>query len=118
MGTTIKNTRSSVLRERCQAALGFHFPEVYAYLKRTRNQEQATGARARARRTHKDDEQHPPWRLKSADQRGVCGMSAALHACADEMQVQKQLQELVGGDRTLLQGCFLVDQLVFQEMMT
>lgn len=31
--------------------------------------------------------------------------------------MQKALHELVGGDRSLIQGCFLVDQLVFQEMM-
>lgn len=36
---------------------------------------------------------------------------------AEEVVVQRQLQELVGGDRALLQGCFLVDQLVFQESM-
>ncbi len=36
---------------------------------------------------------------------------------ADEASVQKSLSELVGGDKTLMQGCFLVDQLVFTEMM-
>lgn len=35
----------------------------------------------------------------------------------DEKEVQKKLLELVSGDRTRLQGCFMVDQLVFQEMM-
>lgn len=38
-------------------------------------------------------------------------------APADEVHVQKALSDLVGGDRSLMQGCFLVDQLVFQEMM-
>jgi hypothetical protein len=35
----------------------------------------------------------------------------------DEREVQRRLLELVGGERGCVQGCFLVDQLVFQEMM-
>ncbi len=38
-------------------------------------------------------------------------------AAADERDVQRRLLELVGGDRQRLQGAFIVDQLVFQEMM-
>mmetsp|Transcript_1711 Transcript_1711/g.3847 ORF Transcript_1711/g.3847 Transcript_1711/m.3847 type:complete len:555 (+) Transcript_1711:108-1772(+) len=33
----------------------------------------------------------------------------------DESQIQRALQELVGRDSEMLKGCFLVDQLVFQE---
>lgn len=35
----------------------------------------------------------------------------------DEKEVQKRLLDMVGGNRERLQGCFMVDQLVFQEMM-
>ncbi|GFH20568.1 protein kinase domain-containing protein, partial [Haematococcus lacustris] len=38
-------------------------------------------------------------------------------ASIDEAGVQRALHELVGQDKALLQGCFLTDQLVFQEMM-
>jgi hypothetical protein len=38
-------------------------------------------------------------------------------AAADEGAVQRALLDLVGSDKGLLKGCFLVDQLVFQEMM-
>lgn len=37
------------------------------------------------------------------------------HIHADESQIQRALQELVGRDTEMLKGCFLVDQLVFQE---
>ncbi len=40
------------------------------------------------------------------------GPGACVCAHAEEVVVQRQLQELVGGDRALMQGCFLVDQLV------
>ena len=36
---------------------------------------------------------------------------------ADEREVQRRLRDMVGNDATMLQGCFLVDQLVFQETM-
>lgn len=35
----------------------------------------------------------------------------------DEREVQRRLLELLGGDRSRMQGCFVCDQLVFQEMM-
>ncbi len=54
---------------------------------------------------------------------GLCGLTLTRMPlvmrvmCADEAAVQKTLSDLVGGDKTLLQGCFMVDQLVFTEMM-
>ena len=36
---------------------------------------------------------------------------------AEEREVQRKLRDLVGNDSVMLQGCFLVDQLVFQETM-
>jgi len=77
VATMTKASKAAALRDRCQAELGFHFPDVYTYLRRVRTQETST----------------------------------------DELTVQRQLQELVGRDRALLQGCFLVDQLVFQETL-
>lgn len=38
-------------------------------------------------------------------------------ASVDEKDVQRRLLDLVGGDKSALQGCFVVDQLVFQELM-
>eukprot|EP00798_Chlamydomonas_sp_ICE-L_P014519 gene14519-20549_t len=35
----------------------------------------------------------------------------------DEKEVQRKLRDIVGNDKTLVQGCFLADQLVFQEEM-
>lgn len=38
-------------------------------------------------------------------------------ASVDEKDVQRRLLELVGNDKARLPGCFVVDQLVFQELM-
>lgn len=35
----------------------------------------------------------------------------------DEAKVQQKLLELVGGDRSRMASCFIVDQLVFMELM-
>uniref|UniRef100_A0A7S0R2F9 non-specific serine/threonine protein kinase n=1 Tax=Chlamydomonas leiostraca TaxID=1034604 RepID=A0A7S0R2F9_9CHLO len=79
VGAGTKSSKAQALRDKCQAALGVHFAQVYAYLRQTRN-------------------------LADSGQ-------------VDEVVVQRHLSDLVGGDRALIQGCFLVDQLVFQEMM-
>ncbi|GAX79840.1 hypothetical protein CEUSTIGMA_g7280.t1 [Chlamydomonas eustigma] len=77
VGNTVKNSKAQALREKCQNALGYHFGEVYTYLRRARTS------------------QSPP----------------------DEREVQRHLLELVGSKKELMPGCFLVDQLVFQESM-
>ncbi len=41
----------------------------------------------------------------------------AAGAQPDERDVQRALLELVGGNRALLPGCFMCDQLVFQECL-
>lgn len=37
------SSKAAAMRERCQEALGFHFPQVYAYLRRIRTQEHGAG---------------------------------------------------------------------------
>ncbi len=48
----------------------------------------------------------------------LCLIFCSVHSFlnADETAVQRYLQELVGNDKALLNSCFLVDQLVFQEV--
>mmetsp|Transcript_23560 Transcript_23560/g.51706 ORF Transcript_23560/g.51706 Transcript_23560/m.51706 type:complete len:731 (-) Transcript_23560:30-2222(-) len=77
INTITKNSKAQVLRDRCQGMLGYHFGDVYTYLRRVRSSSEPV----------------------------------------DEREVQKKLLELVGGNRDLLQGCFMTDQLVFQESM-
>ena len=77
VGSAVKTSKAQALRDRCQTALGYHFGEVYTFLRRARGAAQ------------------PP----------------------DEREVQKRLLDLVGGNKGLLPGCFMVDQLVFTESM-
>ncbi|KAG1655857.1 hypothetical protein FOA52_012507, partial [Chlamydomonas sp. UWO 241] len=77
VGSGVMRSKAVALRERCTAMLGYHFGDVYAFLRR---------ARARS----------PP---------------------TPEAEVQRRLLQLVGNNEELMHGCFLVDQLVFQESM-
>jgi len=36
VGSAVKTGKAQALRDRCQAALGYHFGEVYTYLRRAR----------------------------------------------------------------------------------
>uniref|UniRef100_A0A7R9VF18 Uncharacterized protein n=1 Tax=Chlamydomonas euryale TaxID=1486919 RepID=A0A7R9VF18_9CHLO len=77
VGQTVKNSKAQALRDRCYAALGNKFDDVYSFLSQVRGASTPT----------------------------------------NEAVVNRQLMELVGQDKQLMQGCFLVDQLVFQEKM-
>eukprot|EP00955_Chlamydomonas_euryale_P074669 362100-Chlamydomonas_euryale.AAC.1 len=73
----VKRSKVNGLREQCTQQLGYHFGDVYAYLRRARGS-------------------NPP---------------------VPEPEVQKRLLALVGNNDGLMHGCYLVDQLVFQESM-
>ena len=76
-------TATQALREQCEQVLGYHFGDVYFYLREARSSGKVQ----------------------------------------DEEQVHRQLMDMLGKPSDpevrarLMQGCFLVDQLVFQESM-
>ncbi len=126
VGSAVKNGKATQLRNQCQAALGFHFAEVYAYLRRARTQDTPPGEYYTVcvcvRVCVSVRYSLAPFLFgiaKGLENCWVCALCGSVYVCvsAEEAVVQKTLSDLVGGDRTLLQGCFMVDQLVFTEMM-